>query len=86
MYNAHCKANTSMTPASVQTEVKKFWRDKKETKDLMYKGSTKPGPGNSATRNKERRKRKKDRKKSNTNEFVGQVASGKDKSKDTYCF
>ena len=59
MYNAHCEANTSMTLASVQTEVKKFWRDKKETKDLMYKGLTKPGPGNNALRNKERRKRKK---------------------------
>lgn len=84
--NAHWEANTSMTLASIQMEVKKFWRDKKETKDLMYKGSTKPGPGNNTARNKERRKSKKDRKKSNTSEFIAQVASGKDKSKDTYCF
>ena len=35
MYNSHCEANTSMTLASVQTEVKKFWWDRKETKDLM---------------------------------------------------
>ena len=44
MYNAHCDAKTSMTLASVQAEVKKFWRDKKKTEDLMYSGSNnKPG-------------------------------------------
>ena len=52
----------------------------------MYKGAQKPGPGNSATRNKERRKRKNQKKKSDTNEFVGQVAGGEEKSKETYCF
>ena len=35
IYNTHCKAKTSMTLASVQAEVKKFLRDKKEMEDLM---------------------------------------------------
>ena len=30
MYNAHCTSNTTMTLATVQTKVKKFWRDKKK--------------------------------------------------------
>ena len=51
----------------------------------MYKGAQKPGPGSSAARNKERRKSKNQKKKSDTNEFVGQVAVGEEKSKETYC-
>ena len=84
IYNAHCDANKAMTLATLQTEVKKFWRDKKETKDLMYKGTQKSGPGSNTARNKERNKRRK-KKKSDTNEFVNQVAGGEEKGKDTYC-
>ena len=75
-----------MTLASVQMEVKKFWQDRKETKDLIYNGLTKPGPGNNAGRNRDRRKRKKDKKKSSNSEVVAQVTGDDDKSKEIYCF
>ena len=45
-YNAHCEANTTMNLATIQTEVKKFWRDRIETRDLMYSRPNKSG-GNS---------------------------------------
>ena len=31
MYNMHCEAKTTMTLASVQSEVKKFWREKRRS-------------------------------------------------------
>ena len=49
MYNAHCTSNTTMTLATVQTEVKKFWRDRKETRDLMYNGPNKSGGNNNTS-------------------------------------
>ena len=48
MYNMHSEAKTTMTLTSVQSEVKRFWREKKETEDLMYNGSGKPGSGQSS--------------------------------------
>merc|ERR1712240_523627 len=39
VYNAHSSANTRMTLVNVGTEVKQFWRDIKETRDLMYNGT-----------------------------------------------
>ena len=44
-YNAYCEAKTTMTLATVQAEVKKFWRNVRETRELMYKG-TAPSGGN----------------------------------------
>ena len=75
-----------MTLASVQTEVKKFWQDRKETKDLMYSGPTKPGSGQNAERNRERRKRKKAKKKLDNKDIVAQVTCKDDKGKELYCF
>ena len=37
-FNAYCEAKTTMTLATVQTKVKKFRRDIKETRDLMFSG------------------------------------------------
>ena len=93
-YNAHCVANTIMTLATVQTEVKKFWRDRKETRDLMYKGPNKSvgnsnnsGQGQNITeKNKSRKQRKKDKKKSGSKETVAQVTSNGEKEKEKYCF
>ena len=48
IYNEHVASNLTMTLATVQTEVKKFWRDKKETRDLMYSGPNKSGGNNNA--------------------------------------
>ena len=56
-YNAHCDANTTMTLATVQTEVKKFWRDRKETRDLMYSRPTKQGSGQNSERNRTKEKK-----------------------------
>merc|ERR1711873_219415 len=39
VYNAHGAAKTRMTLANVGTEVKQFWRDIKETRDLMCNGT-----------------------------------------------
>ena len=86
MYNAYCEANTAMTLSSVQMEVKKFWRDRKETRDLMYSSPTKPGPGQNTERNRGRRQRKKDKKKSGSKETVAQVTGDDDKDKEIYCF
>ena len=83
IYNAHCDANKAMSLATLQTEVKKFWRDKKETKDLMYKGGQKPGLGGGNGRKERQRRNRKN--KSDKEEFVNQVKSGEEKSKDTYC-
>ena len=87
MYNVHCDAKTSMTLASVQGEVKKFWRDKKETEDLMYSGSNnKPGSGYGSEKKKERRRRRKGGKQNKKqNELVAGVTS-EDKNKEPYCF
>ena len=75
-----------MTLASVQSEVKKFWRDKKETEDLMYNGSNKPGSGQDSEKKKERRRRRKGGKlNKKQNELVASVTS-EDKSKEPYCF
>ena len=67
VYNAHTAANTRMTLANVGTEVKQFWRDVKETKDLMYNRTKLGGNNNNATRhgqgNKSRRQKRKDEKK-----------------------
>ena len=75
-----------MTLASVQTKVKKFWRDRKEMKDLMYSGPTKLEPGHNAERNRERRKRKKAKKMSDNSDIVAQVTGEDDKGKELYCF
>ena len=78
-----------MTLATVQMEVKKFWRDRKETRDLMYPGFTKPGGSSSGQGQgggRSRRQRKKDRKKSASKEKVSQVTAGGEKEKETYCF
>ena len=85
-YNAHCEANTTMMLATVQTEVKKFWRDRKETRDLMYSGPTKPGLGQNTERNRGRRQRKKDKKKSGSKETVAQMTGDNEKDKEIYCF
>ena len=42
MYNVHSEAKTTMTFASVTSEVKRFWSEKKATEELMYNGSGKP--------------------------------------------
>ena len=86
----HSEANTTMTLASVQSEVKRFWREKKETEDLMYNGSGKPGLGQSsnseAKRNGRRRRgQKRGKSGSKQGELIAAV-SGDDKSKEPYCF
>ena len=43
VYNAHSIVNSRMTLANVGTEVKQFWRDIKETKDLIYNGTKSGG-------------------------------------------
>ena len=48
-YNAHYDAKTTMTLPTIQIEVKKFWRDIKETRDLMYNGSSKTGGNNNSS-------------------------------------
>ena len=93
-YNAHCKAKTTMTLATIQMEVKKFWRDIKETRDLMFSGSNKPGGNqnnsgqgqNKTKKKKNKRQRKKDKNKSGNKETVAQVSSDGDKQKENYCF
>merc|ERR1712115_566237 len=90
MYNMHSEANATMTLASVQSEVKRFWREKKETEDLMYNGSRKPCSGqgsNSETKRNGRRRRGRKRGKSNNKqgELVTAISSN-DKSKEPYCF
>ena len=61
VYNAHSISNSRMTLANFGTEVKQFWRDIKETQDLIYNG-TKAGGNNNAPRqghgNKSKDKRK----------------------------
>ena len=47
MYNAHCKANTSMTLASVQTEVKKFWGAGRKRRSSCT--AVPPSPGRKTT-------------------------------------
>ena len=94
MYNAHCTSNTTMTLATVQTKVKKIWRDRKETRDLMYNGPNKSGGNNNTSgqgqnnteKNKSRKQRRKEKKKSGSNETVSQVTSDGDKEKEKYCF
>ena len=65
VYNSHTIANTTMTLANVVTEVKQFWRDIKETQDLIYNGA-KAGGNNNAPRqghgNKSKRQKKRDKK------------------------
>ena len=39
MYNKHTASRSQMTLANVGTEVKQFWRDIKETQDLIYNGT-----------------------------------------------
>ena len=90
MYNVHSEAKTTMTLASVQSEVKRFWSEKKETEELMYNGSGKPRSGQSANpeiKNNGRRRRSRKRGKSNSKpgELVAAV-SGDDKNKEQYCF
>ena len=91
VYNAHGAAST-MTLANVGTEVKQFWRDIKETRDLMYNGTNKAGGNNNASgqgqteRNKSRRQRKKDKKKAAGTEIIAQVTTSTEKKKDKYCF
>ena len=83
MYNAHCEAKMSMTLASVQMEVKKFWQDRKETEDLMYSRPTnRPGSGQNSERNKERRRRKKSKKKPGSSNIVAQVTGDDNKGKE----
>ena len=86
VYNAHSVANTRMTLANVGTEVKQFWRDIKETRDLMYNG-TKAGGNNNAPGqgqgNKSRRQKKRDKKKATGTEIIANVT---EKDKDEYCF
>ena len=86
VYNAHSVANTRMTLANVGTEVKQFWRDIKETRDLMYNG-TKAGGNNNAPGqgqgNKSRRQKKRDEKKAAGTKIIAKVT---EKDKDEYCF
>ena len=43
LYNTHCEAGTAMTLATVHSEVKKFWRTIKETRELTYRGTASAG-------------------------------------------
>ena len=86
VYNAHSVANTRMTLANVGTEVNQFWRDIKETRDLMYNGTkaggnkNEPGQGQG---NKSRRQKKRDKKKAAGTKIIANVT---EKDKDKYCF
>ena len=67
VYNRHTAANTQMTLANVGTEVKQFWRDIKETQDLIFNGTKPGGGGNSQGQGqgkKDKRARKRGKKKS----------------------
>ena len=94
IYNTHVASGTTMTLATVGAEVKQFWRDRKETRDLIYSGPNKTcgnsnasGQGQSNTeKNKSRRQRKKDKKKAGSSETVSQVTTDADKKKEEYCF
>ena len=50
VYNTYFAARTTMTLANVGTEVKQFWRDIKETRDLMYNRTNKAGGNKNASR------------------------------------
>merc|ERR1712112_264545 len=86
VYNSHSIDNTRMTLANVGTEVKQFWRDIKETQDLIYNG-TKAGGNNNAPGqghgNKSKRQKKRDKKKATGTEIIANVM---EKDKDEYCF
>ena len=49
VYNAHVASGSTMTLANGGTEVKQFWRDRKETRDLMYSRPNKAGGNNNAS-------------------------------------
>ena len=49
IYNKHVASNATMTFATVGREVKQFWRDRKETRDLMYSTPNKSGGNNNAS-------------------------------------
>ena len=67
VYNAHVASGSTMTLENAGTEVKQFWRDRKETRDLMCSVPNKVGGNNNASgqrqsnteKNKSRRQRKK---------------------------
>ena len=56
VYNGHIAARTQMTLANVGTEVKQFWRDIKETQDLIYNGAKPGGGGNQQGQGKKEKK------------------------------
>ena len=47
-YNAHYEANTTMTLATVQAGVKKFWQTVREMRELIYKGLASAGGNQSS--------------------------------------
>ena len=84
VYNKHTTLGTQMTLANVGTEVKQFWRDIKETQDLIFNG-TKPGGGGNqqgqGQGKKSKRSRKRDKRKPAVTDMVAAVTD-----KDMYCF
>ena len=84
VYNEHTASSSQMTLANMGTEVKQFWRDIKETQDLIYNGTKTGGNNNPPGQghgNKNKRYKKKDKKKAAGTEIVAAMTE-----KDIYCF